>query len=323
MQTLLSVRPYQLMCIVCKIGAGLDADLGDERLNEISRKVRENPEAPITLRCNVDSVYRYQNPGTEEDTPEGELFNVKRDMDIVQKMGLVPGATRPAKDMFQRLFDSISTTKGVCGYGQVTSETWKGCADAKSGNYEKGHAQGLNTVIPPRSEEEKAEAKKQSTTEMYKSDRLFIRPHHLMCMTCFHGGKEEITPIQEDNLFEAIDIIQKNPDIPVTLIAGCCMICPPCTGYDPRTKLCVGGISMGMRDQKKDLDVLQRLGLKFGDTFPARKIYRLLFEKIHSTRQICGYDDGIVRAPEWRICGGPEGSPSYERGRQAGLGIFK
>ena len=41
-----------------------------------------DPKQPLTLRCNVDTVYRYQNPGHAEDTGEGELFNAKRDLDI-------------------------------------------------------------------------------------------------------------------------------------------------------------------------------------------------------------------------------------------------
>jgi hypothetical protein len=255
------------MCIVCKLGSGLTSDLLDEKLTGILREVRKNPIIPVTLRCNVDSLYRYQNPGRSEDTPGGDLFNDKRDLDIIQKLGLVPGATRPALEIFGRLFRSITTTQGICWYNKITSPTWKGCAQASSGDYEKGHAKGIEAVISPRSEDEKDRAKKQSSKAMYKAEILMIRPHHLMCITCFHGGKEEIHPIKEDNLFEAIDIMQKNPDIPVTLVPD------------------------------------------------------LLFKKIQSTRQICGYNDGNVRGPEWSICGGPEGNEVYRKGREKGLGI--
>jgi hypothetical protein len=79
---------------------------------------------------------------------------------------------------------------------------------------------------------------------------------------------------------------------------------------------------MGLRDQKKDLDVLQRLGLRFGDVLPARRLLRLLYDCIASTRTICGYGDGIVRNPEWTICNEPEGSEAYVRGRAAGLGVL-
>lgn len=319
---ILEVRPYQLMCIVCRIGEGQTEDLGDARLNEILAAVREDLMVPIRVCLNTESVYGYQNPGHAEDTSEGELFNAKRDLDIIQKLGLVPGDTRPAIDMFERLLLNVPTAKGVCGYETLTGDTWQGCPRAANGNYEKGHALGIKAVIPPRDEKEKTEFKRTSVAGIYQAKTLQIRPHHLMCMSCFYGARmEKFAPIKEDNLFEAIDAIHKNPDIPVTLVAGCCMICPPCSHYDPKTNFCFGGRSMALRDQKKDLDVLQKLGLKYGDTLPARKLYELLYERIPSTRDICGYGDGEERAPEWSICGDPEGKETYRKARAAKLGI--
>ena len=317
----LPVRPYQLMCIVCRMGGGCTNDLGDPRLTAILKAVRQDPKLPLTLRCSVDSVYRYQNPGHAEDTAEGELFNAKRDLDIVHKLGLVPGDTRPAVDMFARLLDKVPRARGICGYETNTSDTWRGCAQAGSGNYEKGHAMGLKAIIAPRDSQEMAQVKKTSAAAIYQAPVLRIRPHHLLCMSCFHGGKEKLAPIAADNLFEAIDVIQKNPDIPVTLIAGVCMICPPCASYDPANKLCLGGRSMALRDQKKDLDVLQKLGLKYGDSLPARKLLELLYQRIPSTRDICAYGDGEVRAPEWSICGGALKDAPYQKARAARLGI--
>ena len=78
---------------------------------------------------------------------------------------------------------------------------------------------------------------------------------------------------------------------------------------------------MALRDQKKDLDVLQKLGLKYGDRLPARRVLELLYERIPSTRDICGYGDGEVRAPEWRICGDPDGREAYRKARDEKLGI--
>jgi len=318
----LDVRPYQLMCVVCRIGHGCAKDLGDARLSEILAKVREDPKIPIRLRLNAHSVYRYQNPGPEEDSPEGELFNAKRDLDILQKLGLVPGDARPALDMFERLLAEVPTAKGICGYGAVTTETWRGCSRAASGDYEKGHDLGIQAIIPPRDEQEKADFKKASAAAIYQAKMLRIRPHHLMCMSCFYGARmEKLAPIKEDNLFEAIDAIQKNPDVPVTLVQGTCMICPPCSHYDTKTGLCLGGRSMALRDEKKDLDVLQKLGLRYGDTLPARELYDLLYERIPSTRAICAWGDGRKRAPEWSICGDPEGNETYRKARAANLGL--
>lgn len=319
--TVLDVRPYQLMCLVCRIGEGL-ADRLEGKPAEILAAVREDPKIPIQLRCNADSVYRYQNPGPTEDSPEGELFNAKRDLDILQKLGLVPGDTRPAIDMIQRLLTNIPTAKGICGYETVTSQTWRGCPRAGSGHYERGHALGIQAIIPPRDAREKADFKRSSAATIYQAKTLRIRPHHLMCMSCFYGARmNQLAPIEEDNLFEAIDAMQKAPEIPVMLIRGTCMICPPCSHYDSKTGLCLGGRSMALRDQKKDLDVLQKLGLKYGDTLPARELLERLYERIPSTRDICGWGDGTERAPEWSVCGDPEGREAYRQARAAKLGL--
>lgn len=317
----MEVRPYQLMCIVCRLGEGRNADVGDARLDEILKAVRQDRKRPVALRCNVDTVYRYQNLGRAEDTSEGELFNAKRDLDILQKLGFVPGDTRPAVDVLDRLLAKVPTALGICGYDTVTSATWRGCARAASGSYEKGRALGIKALLAPRDPREKAQAKKDSAAGIYQAKTLKIRPHHLMCMSCFYGGAKKLAPLVEDNLFEAVEVIQKTPDIPVTLVAGCCMICPPCSSYDPESNLCLGGRSMALRDQKKDLDVLQKLGLKYGDTLPARRLYDLLYARVPSTRDICGYGDGEVRAPEWSICGGVERDESYQRARTSRLGI--
>lgn len=315
-------RPYQLMCLVCRLGrSACEPFYFETRLNALSEALRADPNRPLMLRCNVSSVYAWQNPGRAYDTPEGDLFNDKRDLDIVHALGLVPGDTHPAMELFNSLYREIPVCQGICGYGAGSSPEWRGCRYASSGNYERGHALGVSALLPPRGEKEKADAKRDSVAAMRRSARLLIRPHHLLCMTCFHKGQTSVTPIVEDNLCEAIEIVQHHPDIPITLIEGPCMICPPCSGYDPARNRCVSGIGMGLRDQKKDLDLLQRLGLTYGATMPAREMFRLVYARIHSTRQICGYDDGKVRAPEWTICGGPDGSPNYVAGRAAGLGI--
>lgn len=321
----LAVRPYQLIHIICKIGAGMTDDLGDERLTEILRLVRSNPILPLVLRCNVSSIFRYQNPGRDEDTPEGPLFNDRRDLHILQKLGLAPGDTRPAIMLFQQILEAIETGDGICDGGRSDSDTWREQSGVTPADYAKGRALGLGAIIPPRTDEDMARAKAETAKSTLEADHLYLRPHHAMCMSCFYGRRleagEPLAPIAPDNLYEAIIAIHRNPEIPITLIEGPCMICPPCQGYDPKTKLCIAPISMGLRDEKKDLDVLYRLDLKYGDTLPAKEFFTRLHDEIHSTTDICGHGDGIVRSPEWRVCGGPNGEPGYLRARKDRLGI--
>ena len=318
----LDVRPYQLVHIVSRIGEGKGADLGgDGRLTSILSAVRQNPVLPLTLRCNVTTAYAYQNPGHADDTPEGALFNIRRDLRIVQRMGLVPGDTRPAIELFRRLLENVETVEGILWFSEATSDTWAG-EPREDCHYERGRALGLEAIIPGRGTKEMALAKCRSVREMYESSQLEIRPHHLMCISCFYGGHEELGPIDEDNLYEAIDIVHQNPEIPIRLVHGPCMICPPCHGYDPPSNQCIAGIGMALRDELKDLDVLQRLGLAYDDVLPARELYARLYDRIPSTRIICGHGDGVTRGPEWRVCGGPDGDARYTKARQEGLGFL-
>ena len=321
MAHILDVRPYELMYIVCRIGQGSSSDLGDERLTLILGSVRNNPIVPIRLRCNTYTLFSFQNPGHDEDTGESELVNCKRDLDILQRLGLVPGATRPALDLFRRLLKSIPDAKEICGFSEAGGGTWRGSAAFSAEDYAKGHALGIEAIIPPRDRKEMARVKKETAQELYNAEGLRIRPHHLMCMACLVGDQEDIAPIEEDHIVEVVDIIRKNPDIRITLVRGCCMICPPCSDYHPSTGLCIGGESMGLRDHKKDLDVLRILGLKYGDSLPARQLLADLFAKIHSTIQICGFGDGIERSPEWKVCSGPDGNENYVKARAVGLRV--
>lgn len=327
------IRPHELMCALCSLGRNAaERSSGSERDRPLGgapagataallELAASTPNAPLRLVANVDSVYAFQNPGREADTPEGALFNEKRDLDILQRLGLVPGDARPARELFRRLLEAIPSPRGICGYGEATSDAWIGCPRADSGEYERGQALGLQAIVPPRPEAEKADAKTQSAPTLYDTRPLQLRPHHLMCMACFHGGRDELGPIAEDNLFEAIDAIQRDPHLPVTLVRGCCMICPPCSQYDPDTGLCISPHAMSLRDQKKDLDVLQTLGLEYGVTLPARDLYQRLFAAVADTTRICGYGDGVARSPEWSVCRGPEGSEPYRRARASGLGL--
>jgi hypothetical protein len=319
------LRPYQLMDIVARIGAGMGPDLGDEKLTQVLQCVRADPLTPIRLRCNVDGIYRFQNPGREDDTPEGALFNERRDLTILQKLGMVPGDTRPAISLFHCLIDRVETAQSVCGKPRPGSPTWSGSDQATDGHYEKGRAMGLDAIIPPRPADEMAQVKCDSAAQTLATDHLQLRPHHAMCMSCFYGrhkleGKP-LVPIDPDNLYEAIIAVQRDPQLPVTLVRGPCMICPPCGLFDPKTGMCIGGRSMSLRDQKKDLDVLYRLDMAYGDTLPAYDYFHRLYCEIEITTEICGNENGVETAPEWSICCGPAGCAGYIEAREDGLGI--
>ena len=316
----LTIRPYQALCVVCALGEG-EAGPREERLKGILEAVRERPDVPVALQCNAGDVYVYQDPGTEDDTPEGREFNRKRDLDILAKLDLAPGSVLPARTLFHLVLKTIPTVSGLCGYETTTSDAWKGCPRAGSGCYEKGRQKGIQAFIATRTEEEMGEEKKRSLQAMYEADAIAIRPHILLCAVCQYGGGTR-PPFDPDNLPEFIQHILADPDTPVTMAeAADWMMCAPCPNRVPELNACVNVLgSGGLSNQKRDLDTLQALGLRYGGTMKARDLYRLIFEKIPTTRQICRREN---RLPSvwWDGCGenndkNAGGNEQYAKGRE-------
>ncbi len=323
----LEMRPYQVVRIIAFVGAEDGACYDGPRVDGLLAAVREDPLRPVTLRCNVSSLFRYQNPGRADDTPGGEMLNDRRDLYVLQRLGLCPGDTRPAVTLFELALARIEAqdVREMECERMPEGVRRPDAAHAISADYEKGRLLGLSAIMQWREKTEKAAVKAKSAAEVLSAGHLYIRPHHLMCMGCFYGGlrsqNKPLAPIEEDNLYEAIDAIHRNPEIPVTLIAGPCMICPPCGNLHLQTNLCISGTAMGMRDEKKDLEVLRKLDLAYGHTLPAVELYRRLFDAIQSTTEICGFGNGRETAPEWRVCGGPDGAPGYVLARKENIGI--
>ena len=318
---ILNVRPYQLMCIICKLGAGKDFDKDDTtRLSEIYRILADTPLQMVRLCCNVDAVYFYQNPGTADDSPEGELLNLKRDLDIMQRLGLIPGDVRPAHELFNRLTNAITGSDNICGYARITSPEWRECPDAHSGNYGNGiKNKVIDKIFPPRTKEDIASVKKLAIKQIEETDEIRLIPMHFMCLACYHKGDKQPVPIEEDLLFEVWDKIRRQPDIPVRIVRKDCMVCQSCVLFDTARKMCVRGGKIGaeLRQLQKELNILQRLGLQFGDVVPANELFTRVFTIIPESDEICAYGNGKITAPEWMVCG----NEFYSQGRQACLGI--
>jgi len=311
------LRPYQALCAVCALGEE-DAGAENQKSGEILDLVRRRPDMPVTLRCNAGDVFVFQDPGVEDDTPEGEEYNRRRDLDILQKLNFAPGVTMPARILFHRLLDTITTVSGICGYDAATCDAWEGCPKARSGRYEKGREKGIGALISPRTEVEMVADKKKSLEAMYAARKtgITIRPHILVCAVCQYGGGTR-PPYRPDNLPELLQLILKEPDTLITMAeAADWMMCAPCDHRATDLSACVNVKgSGGLVNQLRDLRTLQILGLTYGSTMNARELYRLIFERIPSTVEICRFE-----APElsvWRdSCGSMAcSSESYGKGR--------
>lgn len=298
----INLRPYQLLCMVCSLGEGHSCPQ-DNQLSAAVSKIKANPDLPVTIRCDAGPVFEFQNPGSGDETDGGSEYNQKRDLDILHKLDLMPGTTVPARILFMRLFDRISTVKGICGYDTVTSKDWEGCAKAKSGFYEKGHALGFRTIIPARCDQEMLDEKKKSIAALRTAGDVRIRPHLLLCAVCQYGRNMR-APFPEDNLPEFLELLLgDNPEVTITLVRDAdWMMCAPCPYRNPIIGSCHTGRngSGELYCQMKDLNVMQVLGLTYGTTMKARDFYRHAFEKIPTTAWICALDnEGIPPHSVW------------------------
>jgi len=290
----------------------MDTDHAQRVLQEIGT----NPAAAITLASDAEVLPHYECLTDEHYAAMGpeSVLNRKRDLDVLQRLGLAPGDTRRSRYLYTLLFERIETLDGLCAYD---TPGWEGCPIARTGVYESVRGQGWQAMVYVRSPEECAEYRRRNVERIRNGDGLFVRAHHLMCLSCWYGGSGGTEPRPNDTLYEVLERVRREPDVPITLVEGVCMACDCCDGYHPESGRCVhaGGL---IRDYKKDLDVLQRMGLMPGATLPAREAFRLLFERVPSAMDICGYVDGVVRSEEWRICGGAQ-RDGYQKARERGI----
>jgi len=319
----IDVRPFQLMCILCRFNTVSNQAAWRDDLNGLYGKIKNKHLQLLRLCCNVDTCYQYQNPGIASNSPEGEWYNIKRDLDIMQRLGLVPGDIRPAHELFERLKRTITATAGICGYDNTTSETWKGCEYAKSRKYSENIQNGvIEQIFPPRSESEIRKSREEGGKAIIEAKEINLIPMHFMCIACFHAGRTEPEPIEADLIYEVWDRIREEPEIPIKIVRKRCMVCPPCKLFDPEEGMCVYGGKIGaeLRQLQKELTILRKLGLNFGDVVKANELFSRVFQNFSDTREVCAYNQDYATALEWSICGGPEGG-DYPKGREVCLGI--
>lgn len=310
------IRPYRLLCAICSLADDAQ-DEPDERIQSLLTCVREAPDSPITPRCNVCDVFKFQDPGPEDDTPEGLEFNMKRDMEILLRLNLPPGTTLPARALFHRVLDTIENVTGICSFPSTTADAWKGCPKAAIGLYQKGRAKGIAAIIPPRDDHEMKKDKRESLQAIYAAATIKVRPHILLCSVCQYGNGIR-PPYPPDNLPEMLELILKQPNAQIEL-APCAdwMMCAPCPDRVPDLNACVTHRGAGgLTNQLRDLRVLQKLGLSFGSTLNARALYQRIFERIPGTLEIC-FLDRPYPSLWWDPCGvTPTNSEAYEKGKR-------
>ena len=226
------LRPGQLVGTVCAKGGAHCPLLEQAAAEAILRRLEADPTATIRLVADADTVLYFRAMATATSLAAGpsDALSRKRDLDVLQRLGLAPGDTRRARYLYTLLFERIATPCGLCAYD---TPGWEGCPLARSGAYEAVRAAGWEAIVHARSDAERAESRRRNAAEIAKADRLYIRPHHLMCLSCWYNGGSAKGPRPNDTLYEILLRIREQPDIPLTLVEGPCMACDCCDGLHP------------------------------------------------------------------------------------------
>lgn len=287
---LLELWPHHLLCMLCMNGGAFLPFMKEHCLKEKLEKIKSNPDIHIRLVTSFDEI------GVQTDTfYEQTPIERKRDLNVLQKLGLVPNDIRTARVLLNRINENINDLQGICATGFIPAAAWSDCLFSDAAYFNEGK----KDIIKPRNSDEKAKAKEDSAKMINDADHLFVRAHHLLCILCSIGANTD-KPKAANNTYEVWQKIIDNPDIPITIVEGCsqCMVCRPCNNYRADRSICVS--LSGLRDRLKDLTVFQKLGLNPGDTITARQIYKMITEKIPDTCGICQYE--MMTSSEWKNC---------------------
>jgi len=336
----IEVQAHHLLCAVCVRGGCEDPPCGKETLQPLLDAMWEYPYVALKITADLDLNRAhyfdvYEGRG-ENELPENfeqraaDHVDRRKDLEVCRLLGIVPNTVLPAFWAYRILFERAPTVEGICTSTMPGSADWPQCPHAGSGYFEKvAQAQNLNPeeqvalgepanvpgiwrMVGPRTRQEMDEAKAVSAECIANADRLLIRPQHLLCILCTADKQE---PLVEDNLVELRKRMEQEPDIPVTVTEGCCMVCDCCNVYDPDEHICY---PVHIKNQLRDLNILEKLDLAPGATLPARELYARIYERIGSLAEVCGWGDGSNTAPFWAPCGGWQGD-QLESAREAGL----
>lgn len=143
----LYIRPAHLLCILCT--AEHQEPLIQDNLIELRQRMEADPAIPVTLiegccmvcdSCNVYDPARHL-------CYHGHIKAALRDLMVLELLDLPPGATLPAGELYQRIYDRIGSLKEVCGWrdGSDTAPFWGPCSYDRP-IVEQARDQGLLTA---------------------------------------------------------------------------------------------------------------------------------------------------------------------------------
>ena len=136
-----SIRAHHLMCIIChRGGSAPDSPLIEDNLYEAWLKIVENHDIPITViegpgNCVICPPCYAFNKNTGLCFVSCSLRDRKRDTDVFSILGIQPGDTLPAREIYRRICKHIKNVKGICHFEERRGFEWKNCGQITDTRY--------------------------------------------------------------------------------------------------------------------------------------------------------------------------------------------
>jgi len=150
----IAVRPHILLCAVAQYGGGTRPPFEPDNLPEMIQHILEHPDTLIKLVEDADwlmcgpcpSRVPKMNACVCGQIASGGLYNVSKDLNVLQALGLTYGVTMKARDIYRLIFERIPSVDGVCALTNRLPDTsvWRdGCGRQATPcpNYAKGREQ--------------------------------------------------------------------------------------------------------------------------------------------------------------------------------------
>jgi len=149
----LYIRPGHLLCVLCNVHADPGrGPLAEDNLVELYRRMVREPDIPVTLTegcdmvCDACNVY---HPG-EHLCYHAHFKSALRDLVVLEKLGLRPGATLPARRLYRRIYERLGSLAEVCGWRPGNVAPWFAPCNPGKGVLDRARREGRITGRPVR-----------------------------------------------------------------------------------------------------------------------------------------------------------------------------
>lgn len=141
----LRIRPHHLLCIMCFWGTDPTGPIAADNLWEPLVRMRDNPEIEVELiegACMVCPPCHGWDPERNLCDAACGLRDRLKDLNALQALGLAPGDVRPARVLYELIWERITDIRAICGNMNPKALEWHDCGGVQDGRQARARERG-------------------------------------------------------------------------------------------------------------------------------------------------------------------------------------